>query len=70
MTPTSGLLGTVVVRAWIEAGDEAEDVRARVLVVRGTQAELQEIGVAAGIDAVLSLVSEGLHAVGDSPASS
>ena len=70
MTPTSGgLLGTVVVRAWIEAGAGTEDVWARVLVVRGTEAELQEVGVAAGLDAVLSLVSEGLHAVGGAPAS-
>lgn len=55
-----GTLGTVIVRFWVESGSPPTDVRARVLVVRGADAELQEIGVAAGVEAVLSLVSRGL----------
>jgi hypothetical protein len=66
VTSTSGgLLGTVVVRAWLEPGSTVEDVRARVLVVRSTDTEFQEVGVAAGLDAVLTLVSQGLHSFGD-----
>jgi hypothetical protein len=61
VTPPRGeLLGTVIVRFWVESGSPPTDVRARVLVVRGADAELQEIGIGAGVDAVLSLVSEGL----------
>jgi hypothetical protein len=60
----------VVVRAWLEPGSEVEDVRARVLVVRSTDAQFHEIGVAAGLEAVLALVSQGLHSVGgDDPVS-
>ena len=55
----------MVVRAWLEPGCQIEDVRARVLVVRSTDAEFHEVGVAAGLDAVLDLVSRGLRSVGD-----
>jgi hypothetical protein len=66
VTPSGGgLLGTVVVRAWLEPGNTVEDVRARVLVVRSTDSEFREVGVAAGLDAVLALVSQGLHSVGE-----
>jgi len=66
VTPNSGgLLGTVVVRAWVEPEGTVSDLRARVLVVRSTRDELEEIGVAAGFDAVLALVSEGLRSVGE-----
>jgi hypothetical protein len=61
---TGGLLGTVVVRAWLEPGCAVEDVRARVLVVTSTNSEFHEVGVAAGLEAVLALVSQGLHSVG------
>jgi hypothetical protein len=68
VTPSSGgALGTVVVRAWIEEGGAAREIRARVLVVRGSDPVLHEIGAAAGLDAVLSLVTEGLLSVGDPP---
>lgn len=36
-----------------------------MLVVRSTDTEFQEVGVAAGLDAVLTLVSQGLHSFGD-----
>ena len=56
-------LGTVVVRAWVEPGGTASDVRARVLIVTGPEGDLRELGVAAGLDEVLELVSEGLVSV-------
>lgn len=55
----------MVVRAWLEPGSEVEDVRARVLVVRSTDNEFHEVGVAAGLDAVLALVSQGLRSFRD-----
>ena len=60
MRPRQPLTGTVVVRAWVEPGSPAEDVRARVLVIIGPNAEVAEIGAAAGLDDVLSLVADGL----------
>jgi hypothetical protein len=66
--PSGGALGTVVVRAWLEEGSAATEVRARVLLVRGADPDLHEIGSAAGLDAVLSLVTEGLLSVGEPPA--
>jgi hypothetical protein len=55
-----GQLGTVVVRAWVEPGGNPDDVRARVLIITSPGADLRELGVAAGMDEVLALVSEGL----------
>lgn len=64
MTPRgSGLLGTVVVRAWLEPDSTVSEVRARVLVIHGVEAELHEAGMAAGLDAVLELISEALRVV-------
>lgn len=66
VTPASGgALGTVVVRAWLEEASTPTEVRARVLVVRGTDPDLHEIGSAAGLDAVLALVTEGLLSIGE-----
>jgi hypothetical protein len=66
--PRRPQIGTVVVRAWVEPGSPAEDVRARVLVVRGAHAETDEIGAAAGLDEVLTLVSDALASIIDPPA--
>ena len=51
---------SVVVRAWAERGAGRAGVRARVLVIDGTGANLQEVGVAAGEEAVARLVIEGI----------
>jgi hypothetical protein len=64
VSPTRARLGTVVVRAWVEPGHAVADIRARVLLVAGREAELQEVGVAAGLDEVVSLVVEALSTVG------
>ena len=56
-------LGTVVVRAWVDPGGSPTDVRARVLIITGPDADMRELGVAAGLDEVLELVSEGLESV-------
>ena len=58
-----GQLGTLVVRAWVEPGGSPADVRARVLIITGPGADMRELGVAAGLDEVLELVSEGLVSV-------
>ena len=50
----------MVVRAWAERGAGRSDIRARVLVVDGTGAHLQELGVAAGDEAIARLVIEGI----------
>lgn len=55
----------MVVRAWLEPDSTVSQIRARVLVIHGVGAELHEIGVAAGLDAVLELTSEALHVVSD-----
>ena len=60
---TRSRLGTVVVRAWVEPGGSPTDVRARVLIITGPGGDLRELGVAAGLDEVLELVSEGLVSV-------
>lgn len=65
MSAPSGRLGTVVVRAWVEPGQDVSDVRARVLFVGDPTVEMEEVGVAAGLDEVLSLVAEALSALGD-----
>jgi hypothetical protein len=57
----------VVVRAWIEPESDAADIRARVLVLRGAQAETDEIGAAAGLDAVLTLVQDALVSIARAP---
>jgi hypothetical protein len=65
VSPTTGRLGTVVVRAWVEPGRDVADVRARVLFVGGRAEEMTEVGVAAGLDDVVSLVVEALSAMSD-----
>lgn len=63
-------MGTLVVRAWAESGSGADQVRARVLAISGPDAQMQEIGVAAGIDSILELIADGLEQVlspGDLP---
>jgi hypothetical protein len=57
----------VVVRAWLEPESAADDIRARVLVLRGAQAETDEIGAAAGLEAVLSLVRDALVSIARAP---
>ncbi|MGO4362958.1 hypothetical protein [Terrabacter sp. RAF57] len=59
--------GTVVVRAWLEPESTIRDIRARVLVIRGTAAETDEVGAAAGIDEVLTLVSDALALIAEPP---
>lgn len=53
----------MVVRAWVDPGADAHDVRARVLLIREPDAVPHELGVAAGLDQVIALVSEALLAV-------
>lgn len=57
----------MVVRAWIEPDSPAADIRARVLVIRGAQAETDEIGAAAGLDEVLTLVTDALDSIAHPP---
>jgi len=49
-----------VVRAWIEPSGERADVRARVLVIEGADAQLHELGLAVGDDAIARLVVQAL----------
>ncbi len=58
----------MVVRAWIEPESAATDIRARVLVIRGAHAETDELGAAAGLDEVLTLVSDALVSIAEPPA--
>ena len=67
VSPRRPLIGTVVVRAWYEPESSAGQVRARVLVIRGAHAESDEVGAAAGLDGVLSLVSDALASIADPP---
>jgi hypothetical protein len=63
-------MGTLVVRAWAESGSGGDQVRARVLAISGPDAQMQELGVAAGIDSILELIADGLEQVlstGDLP---
>lgn len=54
-------------RAWLEPESTIRDIRARVLVIRGTAAETDEVGAAAGIDEVLTLVSDALALIAEPP---
>jgi hypothetical protein len=65
VSPTTGRLGTVVVRAWVEPGRDVADVRARVLFVGGRAEEMTEVGVAAGHDHGLTHGVEALAAMSD-----
>jgi hypothetical protein len=63
-------MGTLVVRAWAESGSGSGQVRARVLAISGPDAQMEEIGVAAGMDSILELIADGLEQVllpGDRP---
>jgi hypothetical protein len=51
-----------VLRVWVEQSN-GQQVRARVLAIQGSRADMHELGVAAGVSAILELVSEGLSAV-------
>jgi hypothetical protein len=64
-SPRQAQLGSVVVRAWVEPDAPARDVRARVLLIREPDAVPQEIGVGAGIDQVLELVSDAVLSLGE-----
>lgn len=61
------VLGTVVIRAWIEPYADARDVRARVLLIREFDVAPQEVGVAAGLDQLLALVSKAVLALNGYP---
>jgi hypothetical protein len=64
MSPrVSARVGALVVRAWVEPGAGARDVRARVLAISGPGSEMQEVGAAVGIDGILALVAEGLRQI-------
>lgn len=54
-------VGTVVVRAWVEPNAGPKGLRARVLAITGQDSDLQELGVAAGLPAILALVEKALH---------
>lgn len=56
-------VGTLVVRAWVEADVGPKDLRARVLAITGQGSDMQEVGVAAGMQEILELVEEGLRTV-------
>ena len=58
----------MVVRAWVEPDSTAADIRARVLVIRGPHAETDEIGAAAGLEDLLTLVSDALISIVEPPA--
>jgi hypothetical protein len=63
-------MGTLVVRAWVEPHDGTKGLRARVLAISGQYSDTEEVGVAAGLPAILVLVEEGLRTVvpiGDEP---
>jgi hypothetical protein len=63
-------VGAVVVRAWVEPEAGPKGLRARVLAITGHEADMQEVGVAAGLSAILELVEEALRTVvpiGDAP---
>ncbi len=51
---------SVVIRAWAEPGANRPDIRARVLLVDGANAHLQELGLAVGDEAIARLVIQGL----------
>jgi hypothetical protein len=52
----------VVVRAWVEPEAGPKSLRARVLAITGHDADMQEVGVAAGLPAILALVEEAIRA--------
>lgn len=54
-------MGTLVIRAWAESGSSPGAVRARVLIISGPDSQAREIGVAAGVAAILDLVADGLR---------
>jgi hypothetical protein len=56
-------VGTLVVRAWAEPGSDPQSLRARVLAISGPDSQTEELGVAAGMTAILDLVADGLRAV-------
>jgi hypothetical protein len=58
----STVVGAVVVRAWVEPEAGPKGLRARVLAITGHEADMQEVGVAAGLPAILELVEEALRA--------
>lgn len=60
---SNGIVGTLVVRAWVEPDAGSQGLRARVLAVSGQDADLREIGVATGMPAILGLVEEALRAL-------
>lgn len=55
-------VATVVVRAWAEPEIGPGRIRARVLVVTGSDAVSREVGVAAGVPSILDLVARALRA--------
>ena len=57
----STAVGTLVVRAWVEPDAGPKGLRARVLAITGHEADMQEVGVAAGLPAILELVEEALR---------
>ena len=65
MTPLRGTVGTVVIRAWVEADGGPGEIRARVLAISGPEAEMQNLGAAAGMPAILKLVDQGLRTAMD-----
>ncbi len=56
-------MGTLVVRAWVEPDAGPKGVRARILAITGQDGDMQELGVAAGLSAILELVGEALRTV-------
>jgi len=58
----STAVGTLVVRVWVEPDAGPKGLRARVLAITGHEADMQEVGVAAGLPAILELIEEALRA--------
>jgi hypothetical protein len=64
MSPAAGgTTGTLIVRAWIEPDAGPKGLRARVQAISGPGSEMQELGVAAGLQDIIDLVQVGLRRI-------
>jgi hypothetical protein len=62
-TAVRSSVGALVVRAWVEPEAGPTGLRARVLAITGPGSDMREVGVAAGLPAILELVEEALRTV-------
>jgi hypothetical protein len=64
VSPAAGTTaGAIIVRAWLEPDAGPKGVRARVQTISGPRSEMQELGVAAGLPAIIDLVELGLRSI-------